>query len=247
VVPYWQPAFAGSLHPHRPVSNGVRKAARATFELEVGLRFRGSLVFLTVAIPLAAQQPEPAGLVHGSLLECDATGGSGELSIRAADNQVFRFVFDPKTYFEREREHVTPMRLQKGDWLEIVADKLPGSMLRYARTVHVVEQKTPAHVPRSVARLHAYRSTLEQLFPRGDMTFSGVVERLNSERLVLHTRADGEKTILLRQDTRYLSDGNQVEVSSLQPNTRVFVRAGKNLDNQIEAYQVVWGEILEPR
>jgi hypothetical protein len=30
-------------------------------------------------------------------------------------------------------------------------------------------------------------------------------------------------------------------------NTRVFVRAGKSFDNEVEAYQVVWGEILQPR
>ena len=58
---------------------------------------------------------------------------------------------------------------------------------------------------------------------------------------------DGEKTILLRQDTRYVSEGHLVEAAELSPETRVFVRAGKNSNGQIEAYQVVWGEILEPR
>jgi len=37
-----------------------------------------------------------------------------------------------------------------------------------------------------------------------------------------------------------------VEAADLKPNTRVFVRAGKNLEDQIEAYQIVWGEILQP-
>ena len=32
----------------------------------------------------------------------------------------------------------------------------------------------------------------------------------------------------------------------LKPNTRVFVRAGRNLDDDLEVYQVIWGEILEP-
>jgi hypothetical protein len=26
----------------------------------------------------------------------------------------------------------------------------------------------------------------------------------------------------------------------------VFVRAGKNLDDQVEAYQIIWGDIMEP-
>ena len=29
-------------------------------------------------------------------------------------------------------------------------------------------------------------------------------------------------------------------------NARVFVRAGRNLDDRIEAYQVMWGDILVP-
>ena len=52
----------------------------------------------------AAYPPGPAvnaALVRGVLLECDARA-AGELSIRAADNRVLRYQFDPKTYVERE-------------------------------------------------------------------------------------------------------------------------------------------------
>lgn len=212
------------------------------------MRFFG-LVLLApplLAVPLIAQTQAPIGLIHGSLIECHASGGSGELSVRTADNQLLRFAFDDKTYFEREQEYVAPGRLEKGDWLEIVSDKTPSGVLPYARTVHVIERRAPAR-SRPVALPTAYRSPVDPLFPRGDLTFSGVVERLNGERLVVHTRAAGEKTILLRQDTSFVAEGNPVEGSALEPNTRVFVRAGKNLDNQVEAYQVVWGEILEPR
>ena len=192
-----------------------------------------------LALPVIAQPRAPIGLIHGSLLECHASGGSGELTVRTADDQIFRFAFDDKTYFEREQEHSAPGRLEKGDWLEIVADESPASPLSYARIVHVIERQAPARL-RPVARA-------DPLFPRGDLTFSGVVKRLNGERLVLDTRSDGEKTILLRRDTSFLAEGDPVDASALQPYTRVFVRAGKNLDNQIEAYQVIWGEILEPR
>jgi hypothetical protein len=37
-----------------------------------------------------------------------------------------------------------------------------------------------------------------------------------------------------------------VEAADLKPNTRVFIRAGKNFEDQVEAYQVIWGEILHP-
>jgi hypothetical protein len=61
----------------------------------------------------------------------------------------------------------------------------------------------------------------------------------------LHTR-QGERTILLRDDTRYLANGDFATSSALCPNMRVFVRAGRNLYNEFEGYQVVWGEIKEP-
>jgi hypothetical protein len=51
----------------------------------------------------------------------------------------------------------------------------------------------------------------------------------------------------LRKDTRYLKDGQLVEAGQLQPTMRVFVRAGKDVYEQVEAYQVIWGTILTPR
>jgi hypothetical protein len=82
--------------------------------------------------------------------------------------------------------------------------------------------------------------------PRGSLTFTGVVLRMDDDGMVLRTRVDGEKWILVRRDTRFREDGLRVEPSSLHSTTRVFVRAGKNLDGEIEAYEIVWGEILTP-
>jgi hypothetical protein len=200
---------------------------------------------LLVASQLGAQQPAPMGLVHGSLLQVDTTRSPGELKIRTADNHVYHFLFDGKTYFERDEELTSAAGLLKGDWVEIVSDQWPGGTERYARTVQVVGKKAAGRVPPSVARLRAYRALLHA-HPRGDLTFSGVVARLNGERLVLHTH-DGEIALLLRQDTRYISQGHLVDPAALSPNTRVFVRAGRNASGEMEVYQVVWGEILEPR
>jgi hypothetical protein len=79
----------------------------------------------------------------------------------------------------------------------------------------------------------------------GNLTFAGVVARLSGQSLVLRTRA-GEQTLIIRRDTRYVDNGDTVEAAELRPNMRVFVRAGKNLYEQVEAYQVIWGEILNP-
>ncbi len=50
----------------------------------------------------------------------------------------------------------------------------------------------------------------------------------------------------MRPDTRFVRDGRTVEAASLKVNARVFVRGARNLDGAVEAYQVVWGEILRP-
>jgi hypothetical protein len=43
-----------------------------------------------------------------------------------------------------------------------------------------------------------------------------------------------------------LENGDIVDPSALKLNMHVFVRAGKTLYGELEAYQVVWGGILRP-
>lgn len=196
------------------------------------------------ARPAAQDQPF-SGIVRGVLIECDQTVPAGEFRVRAA-NQVYRYTFDARTYVEREDRRISMAALRKGDTVEIVSDREQDARVHYARTVHVIEAR-PAPRPFSQAgRSHAYRSPVDLLAPRGNLTYSGVIAKLAADRLVLHTRQQGEQTILLRLDTNYLESGTPVDAADLKPNTRVFVRAGKSLDDQIEAYQVVWGDILEP-
>ncbi len=91
------------------------------------------------------------------------------------------------------------------------------------------------------------RRVFESIFPRGNLTFAGVVRRISPEMLVLYTREEPEKVVLLRDDTRYLASGLPSEFSELAVNTRVFIRGGQNFEKNLEAYQVVWGEIAGPR
>jgi hypothetical protein len=194
---------------------------------------------------LAAQTASaPPPLVRGVLLERDTQTASGEFSLRAADNQVFRYQFDRKTYVERENQSIDVARLDPGERVEVLSDTVPGLALRYARTVHVMEDPPPVR-PLSEGRLRAYRDAAERAVPTGNLTFSGVVFRLSGERLVLHTRA-GDQAILLRQDTRFVENGAVVEAGSLKINTRVFVRGAKDLYDQVVGYQVIWGQILDP-
>jgi hypothetical protein len=196
----------------------------------------------------SAQQPAFTGVVRGVVLECDTSITRGEFSVRTpGTNQVYRFTFDSRTYVERESRRVTMNAVQKGDSIEIVADRDESEPVHYARTVHVIEVRpAPSRRPMSAGRSRLYRSPTELFLPRGNLTYAGVIAKLTPERMVVRTRQAGEKIIVLRRDTRYMESGSIVEAADLKPNTRVFVRAGKNLDDEIEAYQIIWGEILKP-
>ena len=105
--------------------------------------------------------------------------------------RCFRHRFDPKTYVERDQRISEIARLVPGDKVEVVSDEGPGSTLRYARTVHVFE--TPPPRPLSQGRVRAYRTPAERLAPISTLSFAGVVSRLNSDCVVLHTRAGGSR------------------------------------------------------
>ena len=199
---------------------------------------------MAVAWVATGQTHENAALVRGVVLECD-TRPSGELSIRTADNEVLRYQFDAKTYAEREEHLIEAGRVKPGEQVEVVSDRMPGSLVRYARTIHVI-QPTPPPRPLSQGRLRAYNPKQDPV-RTGNLTYSGVVYRLSDERVLIHTREAGDLAILLRKDTRYLQDGVVVEPADLKLNMRVFVRAGKDLYGEVEAYQVIWGTILTPR
>lgn len=188
----------------------------------------------------ASAQQAPIGIVRGELLIWQAASGIGRLDVKTTEGHVYQCSFDRKTYFERDNLMVAPAAMSVGDRLEIVSDRKPGSDVCYARTVHVLDAASAARP------LHREPSPTESFAPRGNLTFAGVVMRLDHETMTLKTRADGQKLILLRQDTRYIADGQRVDADGLKRNTRVFIRAGRNMDDDIEAYQVVWGEIVQP-
>jgi len=202
---------------------------------------RACCLFLLAPLIAGAQFPSPEQ--EGVLLERDTNVAAGELAIRAPDNQVYRYQFDGKTVVLRDTFSGGMGHLNPGDRVTVQSDVVAGSLLRYARTVSVLSA-----APMTLADNRVRSTTLsllERIPQTGNLTFSGVVSRLNGQSLVLRTR-EGEQTLLIRRDTRYLSNGNTVEAAQLRPNMRVFVRAGKNLYEQVEAYQVIWGSILDP-
>ena len=88
-----------------------------------------------------------------------------------------------------------------------------------------------------------YRAVTENIIPRGEYQWAGTVSDLTAGKMILRTRADGYKTIVLRRDTRYLEDGVVSAWERLRPNTRVSIRAGRNFEGAVEVYQIIWGSV----
>lgn len=213
-----------------------------------------SLAWLLTAALAAQVMPTPAPVTHGVVLEHDSQA-SGEFNIRLDNYEVLVYRFDGNTRVERDNYPIGMQMLRPGEHVEVQSEAVNGSLVRYARVVRSLEKAPGAEsstgtayrmrrhsLPGEVAELYSS----EPLFARGDLALSGVISSVNSGRLVLRTR-DGERTILLRDDTRYLDNGEIASAASLRPNMRVFVRAGRNLYDEVEGYQVVWGGILQPR
>jgi hypothetical protein len=190
-------------------------------------------------------QDAPIGILRGDLVNWTGRSDAGMLLVTNTSG-VYRCGFDSKTYMEREGQRAAVGAFSPGDRVEIVADHRPGSDACYARTVHSVDRPIVRMIPGRRPPLVRGPSPTETWAPRGDMTFSGLVVTVSPELMVIRTRSEGRKEILLRQDTRYLSGGMRVDPGDLQVNTHVFVRAGRNLDDHVEAYQVVWGQIVQP-
>jgi hypothetical protein len=193
---------------------------------------------------LPAQLSAPIGILRGQLLQWNYAGPahSGQLTIRNSDNAVYTCLFDARTYFEREHRMIAPTGLTGGESVEVVADHKPESASCYARTVEVID--APARgVAGSRPRLRTTSSPTETFAPRGAVAFGGLVVRLESGRFTVRTRA-GVIHVMLRPDTRYLGGGMQLDAAALAVNAHVFIRAGYDFDGLLEAFQIVWGEII---
>ena len=201
------------------------------------MRFLGMIVLALAASPLCPADDMPRGLFHGHMVSWEGSPTKGILLARSNTGAVEGCGYDALSILQLSRERITVARLEAGDPVEIITDHKPGSRDCYIRMLQVVPPAPPPGRPRpAVAPQPAFD------LPHGDRTFSGVIIRRDSRSITLRTRG-GEQTLLLRKDTRYLGDGAQQDASAALVNTRVFVRAGRNLEGGIEAYQVIWGEI----
>lgn len=202
------------------------------------MRFSRMIATALLAAPLCEPADMPKGLFHGQMVSWEGSPLKGVLLARNTAGIVEGCGYDALSIVQLSRQRITVAKLEAGDPIEIITDHKPGSRDCYIRMLDVVP---PAPPPSRVKPVAATRPAFD--LPHGDRTISGVIIRRDIRSITLRTR-DGEQTLLLRKDTRYLGDGAQQDAAAALVNTRVFVRAGPNLYGGIEAYQVIWGEIV---
>jgi hypothetical protein len=208
--------------------------------------FRRAHTLLLVTLPVWIASGSPiemaSGVFRGQFESSEGSSRSGQITARSSDGSSYFCGYDSRSYFEMDKERVMAAKLVPGSPIIIVADRRPGSRSCYTRILHVLP---PTPAPR--------RSTATPAKPKyeirpmqGDRTFSGVVAGLDATHLRLKTR-DGEETLMIRRDTRFLEGGSHSTAAALPVNAHVFIRAGQNLDGDLEAYQIMWGDILSVR
>lgn len=193
---------------------------------------------------LAAGQSVPgASAVRATFLYLEGDARAGELVLRAPEGNVFRCGYDSKTRFENLGEYTGPVALARGTTLELETGPPSVAGQCYARALRRLGTAPSPAIRRTP--LPRWTNPTEDLVPRGNLTYTGVVRRVTPEHLVLRLRGGAEQAILWGGGTRFLHDGARAVPASLRVNTRVFVRAGTNLDGEVEAYSIIWGHILE--
>lgn len=163
--------------------------------------------------------------------------------LRTTAQKEFRCTYDHRTWFEQSRIRVPVKAFQPTDLVDVVADRrLVDGTPCYVRTVRLADLNK-----KDGGRLRiTYRGVTEMMYPRGEYQWAGMVSELTREKMVLRTRTEGYKTVVLRSDTRYLEDGVVSEWGRLRPNKQVSIRAGRNLEGAVEVYQIIWG-MVTPR
>ncbi len=206
-----------------------------------GVRFL--LIFVSVSAVWAQEGP-PVRILRGVLLEWNS-GPAGEYSVRDPQHRVHRCTFDDQTYFERNGDRIPPAEVHAGSRVEAVTSER-GEPGRCRTLLFNLLASAPEAYGKTPPAWSLPRRVLDATAPRGDLTLSAIVLRLDGDLLQVRTRQQGQKTLRLRRDTRYAWDGREADASMLEPNVMVFVRAGRGIAGEVEAYQIIRGKILLP-
>ncbi|MCW5983276.1 MAG: hypothetical protein KIT09_34615 [Bryobacteraceae bacterium] len=200
-------------------------------------------LFLMLGFALSAEEGPPVEILRGELLKWD---GAGAFNLRTRDHRVRECTFDANTYFTSRGSRILAADVRAGNIVELVSDRRQPAGGCYAITVYVLARVTAERFPAYREALGRQQSVLDHIFPRGRLTFSGIVLERSDSSFVLKQRTGTRKVFRLREDTHFAMDGRPADAQMLEINALVFVRGGEGYDGKLEAYHVIRGQMVNP-
>lgn len=179
----------------------------------------------------------PLGIIEGHFLSLE----DSQIQIQLANGKTMPCAVDGRTYLDRERRRLALKDLKAGDFLELVTERHGPLRPCFARMIHVSAGQLRFGGRFEVGQV---KRATETISPRGNVNLSGLVRDLQQHWLEIRTRQGEVFRLKLRPDTVFSRDGVRVTQTELAPNQRVNVRCGYSLDGELEAYHLVWGDIL---
>jgi hypothetical protein len=200
------------------------------------------LAILGLSLALAVEMP--SGYFRGGMVGFEGSKASGTLRVKNMAGEVFSCAFDAKSYMEFEKQRVTVDKLREGDPLEVLAYRRAGETTCYVLSLQVVP--TPI-LTRPAKRIDVTPTKTIRPAPvrHGNQNFAGVVTEITATSVTVKTRTE-ERTFLLRTDTRFFGNGLKMDATDVSVNQHLAVEAGRNLEGQLEVFQLTWGEITVP-
>jgi len=200
------------------------------------------LTAAATATAVFATEGMPTGFFHGTLVSTEGTATAGVITARNAGGDLFDCRYDSKSLLEIARQRIPATKLRTGDYLEVLVDHSGRSRSCYIEMLKVL----PAEAARPNRQAKVEKAPNRIVTPVTTSTISGVVISKENGSITIRGR-DREVTLRVRRDTRFVGEGVKTDLAGLSLNQRVFVEAGRNLDGDLEAYQVTWGSILTVR
>src|SRR5579872_150282 len=155
----------------------------------------GRWIIVLAAASALAQENAPPGLHRGDLISWQGVPDHGQFKFLVWPDHVYTCSYDERTYIGLDKQRTTMDRTTKGDHLEVVADRQPGSSQCYARAVQIKPQfSRGANLP-----LMDPLATESWSLP---FTISGAVSSSTPEMLILRLRSGAHKMIRLGPQTR---------------------------------------------
>jgi hypothetical protein len=197
-------------------------------------------MLLTGGLPGQLRTGMPHGILEGRI----AAMGEGKVYVVLEGGQELVCSVDGRTYIDRERQRLGIKDLKAGDLLELVTERQGVGATCFARMIHVVngEKRFGGR-----GKVGSVKRATESFAPRGSLLVTGVVRDLQQSFLEIKTRQDGPMRFRLRADTVFVRNGVEVLAADLDRTGPVFVRAGYDLNGELEVFQVSWGAIVQPQ